>query len=99
MSRKPQVFIIGSDKGGVGKSTCARVLSDYLQARGANAKLFDTELGAGDLKRFAPAATMVDIAKTSGQMRVFDTLYYSCGIEAFVGELPQFGWPTCCCAF
>jgi hypothetical protein len=89
MSRKPQVFIIGSDKGGVGKSTCARVLSDYLQARGANAKLFDTELGAGDLKRFAPAATMVDIAKTSGQMRVFDTLDGVTLIDIRAGQLSE----------
>jgi hypothetical protein len=72
--KKPLVILIGADRGGVGKTTTARALADYLQARGANAKLFDSEFPAGDLKRFAPNATIVDIAKTAGQMAVFDTL-------------------------
>jgi hypothetical protein len=87
MSRKPQIFLIGADKGGVGKSMCARALSDYLKARGADAKLFDTEFPAGDLKRFAPAATVVDIAKTAGQMCVFDTLDGVTAVDLRAGQL------------
>src|ERR1700683_1210683 len=75
MSRKPLIILIGAEKGGVGKTTCARAMSDYLQSRGANARIFDGEFPVGDLKRFAPAATIVDLATTAGQMLVFDTLH------------------------
>jgi hypothetical protein len=89
MSRKPLVILIGADKGGVGKTTCARALSDYLQARGANAKLFDSEYPAGDLKRFAPSATVVDIAKTAGQMCVFDTIDGVTAVDIRAGQFSQ----------
>jgi hypothetical protein len=88
-TRKPLVILIGADKGGVGKTTCARALSDYLQARGANAKLFDSEYPAGDLKRFAPVATVIDIAKTAGQMRVFDTLDGVTALDIRAGQFSQ----------
>jgi hypothetical protein len=74
VTRKPLIILVGADKGGTGKTTTSRVLCDYPQVRSVSARFFDTEVGAGDLKRFVPAATVVDIAKTQGQMSVFDSL-------------------------
>ena len=74
MSRTPLVILIGADKGGVGKTTVTRAVSDYLHARNAGAKLFDAEYPAGDLKRFVPAADVVDIGAVTGQMKIFDTV-------------------------
>ena len=70
----PLIIMVGADKGGVGKTTVARALSDYLYRRHAAAKMFDTEFPAGDLKRFVPAADIIDIARVQDQMKVFDTL-------------------------
>jgi hypothetical protein len=70
----PLVIMVGADKGGVGKTTVARALVDYLAHRRAGPKVFDTEYPAGDLKRFAPASDVIDVMKIADQMRVFDTL-------------------------
>ena len=50
---KPVVFLVGADKGGVGKTTSMRTLLDYLPTRGAEARTFDTEFPRGTLKRFS----------------------------------------------
>lgn len=69
---KPTIIIVGADKGGVGKTTITRALLDYLTARGVEHRAFDTETPAGDLKRFAVDAEVIDIGTISGQMAVFD---------------------------
>ena len=72
---KPAVILVGADKGGVGKTTVARALLDYLVAHGAQTRAFDTEAPKGTLRRFHPELTeVVDITSTAGQMKVFDTL-------------------------
>jgi hypothetical protein len=74
---KPQIKIVGADKGGVGKTTITRALIDYLDASGVANRPFDTEsdVEGGVLKRFyADRAEIVDLADSDGQMRVFDTL-------------------------
>jgi hypothetical protein len=71
----PLVVIVGADKGGVGKTTIARTLLDYFKAQGVTFRAFDTEAPQGVLKRFFPDNTeVVDLTKSDGQMRVFDTL-------------------------
>ena len=73
--RKPVVVIVGADKGGVGKTTVARTLIDYLTAHRIPTRAFDTETPKGTLKRFHPAATeIVDINLVADQMKIFDTL-------------------------
>lgn len=70
----PVVYIIGSDKGGVGKTTFTRIMLDYFKKK---CRAFDTEseVAGGVLKRFYPDITeIVDLSSTTGQMRVFDTL-------------------------
>jgi hypothetical protein len=72
---KPAVVVVGADKGGVGKTTVARALLDYLIAQGIPTRAFDTEAPRGTLRRFQPTVTeVVDITSTADQMKVFDTI-------------------------
>ena len=74
--RRPTVILVGADKGGVGKTTVARILSDYLMDRGIPLRAFDTEIPRGTFKRFhAPITELVDITSTADQMRILDTLH------------------------
>jgi hypothetical protein len=68
--RVPVLVLVGADKGGVGKTTVARALADYLGA--LNPRLIDTQVPAGDLRGFYPQAEVLDLATTTAQMRVFD---------------------------
>ena len=71
----PTVILIGADKGGVGKTTVARTLLDYLGAQGIPTRAFDTEPPNGALHRFHPKISeIVDVAEIAGQMRIFDTV-------------------------
>lgn len=73
---KPQVVIVGADKGGVGKTTISRTLLDFYEDRGVRTRAFDTETPNGVLKRFHPAVTeIVDLTHTDGQVAVFDNLH------------------------
>ena len=72
---KPAVIVVGADKGGVGKTTIARVLLDYLSANNVLARAFDTEAPRGTLHRFHPDETsIVDMTSPSDQMKIIDTL-------------------------
>jgi hypothetical protein len=72
---KPAVLLVGSDKGGVGKTTVTRTLLDYFAAQKVTAHAFDTESPRGTLKRFHPDVTdIVDVTSVADQMRIFDTL-------------------------
>jgi hypothetical protein len=72
---KPAIVIVGADKGGVGKTTVARTLLDYLLAHQVNTRAFDTETPRGTLKRFHPEGTsIVDATVVADQMKIFDTL-------------------------
>jgi hypothetical protein len=72
---KPAVILVGADKGGVGKTTVARALADYLVAKNVPTRAFDTETPKGTLKRFHSDMTeVVDISSTSDQMKILDTL-------------------------
>ena len=72
---KPMVLMIGADKGGVGKTTIARTVLDYLGAKNTLARAFDAEYPRGTLKRFHPDITeIVDITAAADQMKMIDTL-------------------------
>jgi hypothetical protein len=72
---KPAVILIGADKGGVGKTTVARLLADYFVGKNVPTRAFDTETPRGTLKRFHSDMTeVVDIASTADQMKILDTL-------------------------
>lgn len=72
---KPTVILIGSDKGGVGKTTISRAVLDYLESNNVPTRAFDSEFPHGGLQRFHPEETsIVDIASASDQMKIIDTL-------------------------
>ncbi|MBI1868298.1 MAG: hypothetical protein HYS06_08400 [Methylocystis sp.] len=72
---KPAVILVGADKGGVGKTTVARALLDYLAANNVLTRAFDTETPRGTLHRFQPEQTsVVDMTSPSDQMKIIDTL-------------------------
>jgi len=72
---KPVVLMVGADKGGVGKTTIARTLLDYLASNSTPARAFDAEYPRGTLKRFHPNVTeVVDITTAGHQMKMIDTL-------------------------
>lgn len=68
----PTLVLVGADKGGVGKTTVARALIDFMQDQKQSVRAFDTEANGPVLKRFWPAATVIDIASIPGQMQIFD---------------------------
>lgn len=70
----PTVFIVGADKGGVGKTTVTRLLLDYFKQNAIEFKAFDTEAPGGALQRFFPESAVVDLAKSTDQMKVFDNV-------------------------
>jgi hypothetical protein len=72
---KPAVILVGADKGGVGKTTIARALLDYLAGNNIFARAFDTESPRGTLHRFHQELTsVVDLTSTADQMKIIDTL-------------------------
>lgn len=77
-SVKPTVILVGADKGGVGKSTVARFILDFLGQNRIHARAFDTEAPRGTLYHFHPdETTIVDLTSTPDQMKIFDTLMTS----------------------
>ncbi len=70
----PLVIMVGADKGGVGKTTVARIMDDYLQRRRVNRKVFDAQFPGGDLKRLVSSASVVNMDNVDDQMRTFDSV-------------------------
>ncbi len=54
---KPRLILTHGEKGGVGKTTVARVIADFLNAREATFRAFDAEGATGQLLRFHPGET------------------------------------------
>lgn len=72
---RPAVILVGADKGGVGKTTIARAILDFLSLNDIHARAFDTETPRGTLHRFHPDHTMiVDLTEPADQMKIIDTL-------------------------
>ena len=72
---KPTLILVGADKGGVGKTTTARALLDFLSRSNILARAFDTENPRGTLKRFYPGITeIIDLHNVADQMKVLDTM-------------------------
>lgn len=72
---RPTVIVVGADKGGVGKTTIARAILDFLALNNIHARAFDTETPRGTLYRFHPEeTTIVDLTEPADQMKIIDTL-------------------------
>lgn len=75
MTETPTLIVVGSQKGGVGKTTTARLLTHWLENQNRNYFCYDTESPNGSLARFYPEVTaIVDVNETAGQMQIFDPL-------------------------
>ncbi len=60
---KPRLVLTHGEKGGVGKTTVARVIADFLNARNAAFRAFDAEGSNGQMLRFHPSETAaVDVS-------------------------------------
>jgi len=74
-SAKPRLILAHGEKGGVGKTTVARVISDYFRARELTFRGFDAEGSTGQLLRFHPEETSpVDISSAASVAPVLDYL-------------------------
>ena len=70
------IYIICSDQARNGKTLFARLYTDFLSLSGFDSvHLFDTDYPNGGLSRYFPDnSEIVDLSKTAGQVRLFDTM-------------------------
>jgi len=74
-SDKPRLVITHGEKGGVGKTTVARVIADFLDSREIEFRAFDAEGETGQLLRFHPDQTApVDVSSAASVAPVLDYL-------------------------
>lgn len=72
---KPRLIVTHGEKGGVGKTTVARVLADYFNSRDVPFKAFDAEGEKGQLKRFHGSQTHpINVADAASVAPVLDYL-------------------------
>lgn len=70
---KPRLILTHGEKGGVGKTTVARVIADFLNARKATFRAFDAEGATGQLLRFHSSETAaVAVANAASIAPVLD---------------------------
>src|SRR5437763_8450826 len=70
---KPRLILTHGEKGGVGKTTVARVIADFLNARNSTFRAFDAEGSTGQLLRFHSSDTSaVDVANAASIAPVLD---------------------------
>ncbi len=70
---KPRLILTHGEKGGVGKTTVARVLADYLNSRKTAFRAFDAEGSTGQLLRFHKTETAsVNVADAASIAPVLD---------------------------
>lgn len=70
---KPRLIVTHGEKGGVGKTTVARVLADFLKSHDIVFRGFDAEGETGQLLRFHPQDTSsVDVADAASVAAILD---------------------------
>ena len=85
---KPTLLIVGAQKGGVGKTTIARLLLHWLEENRRAHIAFDTETPLGSLIRFHDDKTeLADITEVPAQMRIFDAVAGDRSGSTFVVDL------------
>lgn len=74
-NEKPRLILTHGEKGGVGKTTVARVIADFLNSRGLQFRAFDAEGSTGQLLRFHPEETSaVNVSSAASVAPVLDYL-------------------------
>jgi hypothetical protein len=72
---KPRLVITHGEKGGVGKTTVARVIADFLKSGDTTFRAFDAEGDTGQLLRFHPVETQpVEVTDAASVAPVLDYL-------------------------
>ena len=72
---KPRLIVTHGEKGGVGKTTVARIIADYLTSRDLTFRAFDAEGDSGQLLRFHSSETSpIDMGDASSVAPVLDYL-------------------------
>ena len=85
MTIRTLVFIVCSPNPRVGKTTTARLLSDYFTARHSPAAGFDTDAYDATFAGFCGAqCTVCDIASVAGQVALFDRILVADGVPKVV---------------
>jgi len=85
---RPRLILTHGEKGGVGKTTVARLLADFLTARDISFKAFDAEGATGQLLRFHPDETSgVNVAEAAGIAPVLDHLMEGTGRKTALVDL------------
>ena len=78
--------IVCSNKPRNGKTLLARMIADRLSLTGADSfRIFDTDFPEGGLAGYFPESSeIVDLAKTQGQVRIFDTILAETGVDYII---------------
>lgn len=77
---KPRLVITHGEKGGVGKTTVARIIAEFLKSRETSFHAFDAEGVTGPLLRFHPDETQaIDISAAASVAPVLDYLMEGSG--------------------
>src|SRR5215471_12124225 len=72
---RPRLILTHGEKGGVGKTTVARLIADFLNSRNSSYRAFDAEGTTGQLLRFHPVETAaVNVASAATIAPVLDYL-------------------------
>ncbi len=83
--------VVCSDESRNGKTLMARVIADHLLLTGRDPHVFDCDQPRGDIVRFFPSrSSLIDLERTSGQIRLFDTALAD-PTRDYVVDLPAHG--------
>lgn len=86
-----RITVVCSDESRNGKTLTARLLTDHLLLTGRDPHVFDCDEPRGHINRFFPSrSTLIDIERTSGQIRLFDTILETPGRD-YIVDLPAHG--------
>ena len=86
--------VVCSDESRNGKTLTARLLTDHMLLTGRDPHVFDCDEPRGHINRFFPArSTLIDIERTAGQIRLFDTVLANPSCD-YVVDLPANGLDT-----
>lgn len=86
-----RITVVCSDESRNGKTLTARLITDHLLLTGRDPHVFDCDEPRGHINRFFPSrSTLIDIERTSGQIRLFDTILETPGRD-YIVDLPAHG--------